>query len=112
MSDLQTPVWELTGMTGSEPGLLKLSGGVLSFETDQGVRFSSPVAQLTNVKWPWYSFNCALNLTANGSRFRLSFARPNGAAAAWRPVHSAQGVYDLGSSSRTGKAWRAELEKK
>jgi hypothetical protein len=111
MNDMQSSVWELIGMTGNEPGLLKLSNGVLSFETENGVRFTCPVSQLTEVKWPWYSFNCALNLSANGSKFRLSFARPNGAAAAWLPASALQGVYDLGSASKTGKAWRAELEK-
>ena len=112
MSDMQSPVWELIGMTGNEPGLLKLSKGILSFETEKGVRFSCPVSQLTDVKWPWYSFNCALNLTAGVQKVRLSFARPNGAAAAWLPASALQGVHDLGSASRTGKSWRAELEKK
>ena len=46
MNDMQTPVWELIGMTGHEPGLLKLSKDVLSFETEQGVRFTCPVSQL------------------------------------------------------------------
>ena len=112
MSDMRTPVWELIGMTGNEPGLLKLLNGVLSFETAQGVRFTCPVSQLADVKWPWYSFNCALNLNANGAKFRLSFARPNGAAAAWLPSSAAQGILDLGGASKTGKAWRAELDKK
>lgn len=110
MNDMHTPVWELLGMTGSEPGLLRLTNGVLSFETDKGLRFSSPVSRLTDVKWPWYSFNCALNLTANGEKFHLSFAKPNGAGAAWLPQSAAKGVLDLGGASRTGKAWRATLE--
>ena len=112
MNDMQTPVWELTGMTGTEPGLLKLSKEVLSFETAQGVRFTCPVTQLADVKWPWYSFHCALNLNANGAKYRLSFARPNGAAAAWRPASAAQGVLDLSGASKTGKAWRAEHDKR
>lgn len=110
MSDMHTPVWVLLGVTGSEPGLLRLTNGVLSFETESGSRFSSPLTQLTDVKWPWYSFNCALNLTANGEKFRLSFAQPNGAAAAWLPQAAAKGVFDLGGAAKTGKAWRAALE--
>ena len=39
MSDKLTPVWELLGITGSEPGLLRLTNGVLSFKTEQGTRF-------------------------------------------------------------------------
>jgi hypothetical protein len=109
MSDMHTPVWELLGMTGSEPGLLKLTNGVLSFETSKGQRFACPIAQLADVKWPWYSFNCALNLTANGEKFRLSFAKPNGAGAAWLPDAAVKGVFDLGGAVRNGKAWRAAL---
>ena len=110
MSDQHTPVWELLGITGSEPGLLRLTNGVLSFKTEQGTRFSAPVSALTDVKWPWYSFNCALNLTVNGEKFRLSFARPNGAMAAWIPEEALGGVFALGGAMKTGKAWRAALE--
>ena len=46
MNDMQTPVWELIGMIGHEPGLLKLSKDLLSYETEQGVRFTCPVSQL------------------------------------------------------------------
>jgi hypothetical protein len=82
---------------------------VLSFETENGIRFACPVAELTDVKWPWYSFNCAVNLRANGTKFRLSFARPNGAGAAWIPASAARGVRNLGGAVQTGKLWRAEL---
>jgi hypothetical protein len=112
MSDMRTPVWELLGMTGNEPGLLSLTNGVLSFETAKGLRFACPISQLSDVKWPWYSWNCALNLTANGEKIRLSFARPNAAGAAWIPDEALQGVFDLGGASKTGKAWRAALEGK
>jgi hypothetical protein len=110
MTDMHTPVWELIGVTGSEPGSLSLANGVLSFETKAGTRFACPISQLTDVKWPWYSFNCALHLKANGEKFRLSFARPNGAGAAWLPDAAAKGVFSLGGAMRTGKAWRAALE--
>ena len=107
----QTPVWELKGMTGSEPGLLSLANRVLSFETEEGVRFDCPVSQLKDVKWPWYSFGAALNLTANGTKYRFSFARPNGAGAAWIPRQAAAGILDLGNAMKTGKTWKAELSR-
>lgn len=110
---IQTPVWQLAGIFGgNEPGLLTLSGGRIRFETDDGVKLECPVSQLQNVRWPWYSFNAALNFTANGEKYRLTFARPNGAAATVRPISAAKGVFDLGGAVKTGKAWRAELVKR
>jgi hypothetical protein len=109
MTNLKTPVWELHGLTGSEPGLLALTDGKLSFETEKGLRFEAPLAEITDVRWPWYSFSAALNLTAKGVKYRFSFARPNGAGAAWRPAAAAQGVFDLGSAIQNGKTWKAEL---
>ncbi len=96
-------------MTGSRPGLLSLQGGVLAFHSEEGASFECPLTQITEVSWPWYSFNAALNLKANGQKYRLSFARPNGAGAAWLPSEAAQGVLDLGSAIKNGKTWKAAL---
>ena len=109
MSEIKSIVWERIGMTGNEPAILKLAHGELSLDNAAGRRFSCPLANIADMKWPWYSFNCALNLTANGERIRLSFARPNGAGAAAIPGVALQGLLDLGSAVKTGKAWRAAL---
>jgi hypothetical protein len=50
-----------------------------------------------------------LNLNASGTKYRFSFARPNGAAAAWRPVSAVNNIFDLGRAAKTGKAWKKEL---
>lgn len=109
MSDLETPVWQLLGITGSRPGLLSLQDGVLSFQSDEGGGFECPLKQITEVRWPWYSFNAGLNLKANGQKYRLSFARPNGAGAAWLPSEAGEGVFGLGGAIRKGKTWKAAL---
>lgn len=109
MSNLATPVWELLGITGNRPGLLSLQDGTLSFQSDEGEGFECPLDQITEVRWPWYSFNAGLNLKANGQKYRLSFARPNGAGAAWLPDEAIRGVLDLGSAIKNGKMWKAAL---
>jgi hypothetical protein len=109
MTHMQTPIWQLIGLVSSSPGLLTLGEGFLCFETAEGTQFRCPVSQIRDVKWPWYSFSCALNLNASGTKYRFSFARPNGAAAAWRPVSAVNNIFDLGRAAKTGKAWKKEL---
>ena len=109
MKKMQTPVWQLIGLVSNSPGLLTLDENVLSFETAAGTTFRCDMAQIRDVKWPWYSFNCAMNLSAEGKKYRFSFARPNGAAAAWSPVGAASNLFALGGASKTGKVWRTEL---
>ena len=110
MSNLQTSVWELIGLSNS-PGLLTLANGVLVLETQQGLRFQCPASQIESASWPWWQFHCAVKFRVQGTKFRVSFARPNGAAAAWSPVSAATNIFSLGSASKTGKAWRGELDK-
>jgi hypothetical protein len=107
--NLQTPIWQLSGLTSNRPGFLTLGDGFLTFETAEGTQFRCQNSQIQDVKWPWYSFSCALNLRVNGTKYRFSFARPNGAAAAWSPVSAASNIFDLGRATKTGKAWKKEL---
>jgi hypothetical protein len=109
MKKLQTPVWQLVGLLSNCPGLLTLGDDSLSFETAAGTKFRCEMSQIRDVKWPWYQFNCYMTLSAEGTKYRFSFARPNGAAAAWSPVGAATNLFALGGASKTGKAWRTEL---
>jgi hypothetical protein len=108
MNELKTVVWERIGMLGNEPGLLTLSQDRISLETDRGVRFSCLVSDLTEVKWPWYSFNAALNLKAQAQKFRISFARPNGVGHG--AVAGLRGATDLLGAVKAGKSWRQALQ--
>jgi hypothetical protein len=107
MSELRTIVWERVGMLGNEQGVLTLSQGRISLETSHGTRFSCPVSELSEVKWPWYSFNAALNLRAQTQKFRISFARPNGATG--DSIAAMRGAMDLGGALKAEKAWRQAL---
>jgi len=108
MNHLQTPIWQLNGLS-NRPGLLTLGDSFLSFETEEGTQLRCHVTQIRDVKWPWYYFNGGFKLSVNGTKYRFSFARPNGAAAAWRPVSTVGNVFDLGRATKTGKAWKKEL---
>jgi len=112
MNNLQTPIWQLSRLlfSTSRAGFLTLADGFLSFETEEGPQLRCHVSQMRDVKWPWYSFGCGLlNFSVDGAKYRFSFARPNGAAAAWRPVSAISNVWDLGRATKTGKAWKQEL---
>ncbi len=118
---LRTAVWLLVGMTGSRPGLLELAGGRLAFTTEEGRVFEVPVAEATDVVFPWFYFGGGMKLTVAGTRHRISFVRPNGAETvsarllesvgggplALLTVH--QKIADIGEGRRAGKAWKAAL---
>lgn len=38
MEDLTTEIWRLSGMTGSDPGMMSIEGGVVSFLQPQNTR--------------------------------------------------------------------------
>src|SRR5215218_8695591 len=108
--ELRSQVWLLKGMTGSEPGVLSLSGGKLSFATAAGPAFEA-AADRVGVKFPWYYFGGGCKVTLPGGvTHRISFVRPNGAGdAAGDLVDAAGKLSDIGEGRALGKAWRAAL---
>lgn len=78
---LQAVVWQRRGL-GNVPGVLVFADQKLSFTTEEGCLFHVPLGDVMNLRWPWYSMNAAFKATINGKKYYLSFARPNGAAAA------------------------------
>jgi hypothetical protein len=106
---LRSLVWERMGLFGNRPGVLTLADGALSFVTDEGTGFHCPVSKLSRIEWPWYSFNCGLNLRVEAVKYRFSFGPPNGAAAAYNVVEAAAGLSEIGGGMRAGKVWRLEL---
>jgi hypothetical protein len=97
-------------MTGSEPGVLTLSGGRLSFVANDGPRFEAAVDRVA-VKYPWYYFGGGCKVTLPGGvTHRISFVKPNGAGdAAGDLIDAGQKLSDIGAGRRAGKAWRAAL---
>lgn len=125
---LQAIVWQRRGLT-NVPGVLVLTNQTLSFTTEEGCLFQVPLGEVHDLRWPWYSLNAAFKATINGTKYYLSFARPNGAAAAvpatlTTPVLGAAAgtafnalqVADLTGSVvsgiKRGKIWKAELARR
>jgi hypothetical protein len=111
--------WLLVGLTRSVFGHLRWDGR-LRFTSVDGKVFDVAPDQLSSVNFPWYYFGGGVKLTAGGSRYRLSFVKPNGAeyaltrgaAAAGNPIAllgAAAKIRDVGSGRRVGRRWREIL---
>ncbi len=76
---IYTPAWLMKGFSQSAPGFLMLEGGRLSFSgEDAGDDFTTPLADVRGVKFPWYYFGGGFKATVNGKPLRLSLVKPNG----------------------------------
>jgi hypothetical protein len=54
---LQSQVWLLSGMTGSQEGILQLADGRLAFmDIDGQTVFDVPLSEVREVEFPWYYF--------------------------------------------------------
>ena len=123
--NLRTPCWLLLGMTGSKPGVLELADGRLGFTTEEGRVFEAPLADVTDIAFPWFYFGGGAKLTVAGTRHRLSFVKPNGAevvsarlvegviggavGGAFALLTAQEKISDIGSGRQAGKAWKAVL---
>ncbi len=119
--DFASYAWLLIGTFRTAAGWLDLTAGRLRFSTPDKVLFDVPLAEVTDVDWPWYYFSGGVKLSAAGERYRLSFVLPNGAeypaaraaAAAGDPAALAivwDKASDIGAGREVGKEWRRRLE--
>jgi hypothetical protein len=119
--DFASYAWLLIGTFRTAAGWLDLTAGRLRFSTPDKVLFDVPLAEVTDVDWPWYYFSGGVKLSAAGARYRFSFVLPNGAeypaaraaAAAGDPAALAivwDKASDIGAGRDVGKEWRRRLE--
>ncbi len=119
--DFASYAWLLIGTFRTAAGWLDLTAGRLRFSTPDKVLFDVPLAEVTDVDWPWYYFAGGVKLSAAGERYRFSFVLPNGAeypaaraaAAAGDPAALAtvwDKAADIGAGRDVGKEWRRRLE--
>jgi hypothetical protein len=119
--DFASYAWLLIGTFRTAAGWLDLTAGRLRFSTPDKVLFDVPLAEVTDVDWPWYYFAGGVKLSAAGERHRFSFVLPNGAeypaaraaAAACDPAALAivwDKASDIGAGRDVGKEWRRRLE--
>jgi hypothetical protein len=120
-ADFASYAWLLIGTFRTAAGWLDLTAGRLRFSTPDKVLFDVPLAEVTDVDWPWYYFSGGVKLSAAGARYRFSFVLPNGAeypaaraaAAAGDPAALAivwDKASDIGAGRDVGKEWRRRLE--
>ena len=72
-------IWEMhdpLALTGVKPGLLHLKEGNVSFVTEEGEQFNVPVAELKDVKWPFYEIGLSFTTHVNGKKYRFIFSDP------------------------------------
>ena len=118
--DYASCAWLLIGTFRTAAGWLDLTAGRLRFSTPDKVVFDVPLAEVTDVVWPWYYFGGGVKLSAAGERYRLSFVLPNGAeypaareaADTGDPASLAivwDKASDIGAGRDLGKEWRRRL---
>jgi hypothetical protein len=114
--------WQMKGMTVSIPGWLELRDDRLCFTTAEGVVFDSALSDVSAVEFPWYYFGGGLKLHAEGTPYRLSFVKPNGAEYANARLLSDMGspgsllivaskADDIATGTDAGRTWRKHLER-
>jgi hypothetical protein len=104
---LETPAWLMRGITtrGAKLGTLKLDRGRLSFRergADEPL-FDLALADVGDVKFPWYNLGSVVRFDAGGERYRLAFL---GSEVTWWGTK----LRDALPALRWGRRWRAALE--
>jgi len=98
--ELASYAWRLKGLFFTEAGWLDLHDGNLRFATPQKVVFEVPVAEVTQIVFPWYSFGGGVKLHAAG---RAAVGDP----AALSIVASK--AEDIGAGRAVERRWRELL---
>jgi len=98
---LHTQVWLLSGMTGSEEGILQLADGRIIFTSIDGQTvFDARLPEVSEMEFPWYYFGGGMKLRIAAERYRVSFLRPG---------NTGGGIGDIAPGRRVGKLWKAAL---
>lgn len=127
MTSLATPAWWMAGGLRNVPGVLAAGEGRLAFVTDDGPVFVAPLHEVADVRWPWWWFGGGCVLTVEGTQYKITFVRPNGAepvrpslleathslavvlSLGAVPAHSVTGLFDVRDGRKAGKAWKEAL---
>ena len=77
--ELVSDVWAMSGFFVSyTPGILTLKNDVISFLTANGEQFSTPLAEVKNVKWPKMQMGLGVHIDVNGKTYKFTFMQPSG----------------------------------
>ena len=94
-----SPVWRLSGLTGSEPGHLRLHGGRLAYTPIEAGKkgFDIPLSDVRDINFPWHYINGGFKLNIGADHYRFSFIEPHNEYA------------DISTGIEAGKAWKKLL---
>ncbi len=105
---LETPAWLMSGVItfNAKLGTLRLDHGRLSFrETGaNAAMFDLTLADLRNVKFPFYNVGTVVRFDSGGERYRLAFL-----ASERKFKWSGARFRDLRPARRWGKQWKSAL---
>ena len=90
----------------AKPGTLTLANGRLGFRETGGDRavFDIPLAEIGNVKFPFYNLGSVVRFDAGGKRYRLAFL-----SSERRFKWSGARIRDVRPASRWGTQWKSAL---
>lgn len=107
---MESEAWLMVGATQSVPGWLRHDGQRLRFDTGTDQGFDVAVRDVTDITFPWYYFGGGCKVRVGQRAVRLSFVRPNGAAAAARTSEALRSVAAIAPGRASGRAWKARLD--
>ena len=103
-STFHSRAWLLKGWVGSVSGVLTLQNGRFSFADDSSKNlFDVPISQVSAINFPWHYFGGGVNFQIGADKYRVSFARPEGA------TEDFDGTGDLITARENGKKWKTVL---
>lgn len=121
---INSKVWRIHGtFSVGEPGILILDEGKVSFISEQGEEFNVPLSEIKEVKWPFLQFGLGFNATVNGTKYKFTFMKPNGATElddsslnqlarftrVGRGVDAVETLFKWGDNKKSAKQWKAVL---
>ncbi|GAA1880328.1 hypothetical protein GCM10009836_72030 [Pseudonocardia ailaonensis] len=77
MTVLTSPAWIIGGLR-NRPGYLATDGVRITFTDGETTSFDVPLAEITDVTYPWYWFGGGVKLRAGGELQKITFVKPNG----------------------------------
>ena len=126
--ELISTVWKISGIIGKvTPGALVWKNERVAFITEEGVQFQVPLADITNIKWPFLRMGMGFDTEVYGQKYKFSFAKPNASAPeieikngnplpkvvfAGLYVDDVSSLLDIKSDRQTTKKWKAVLTEK
>jgi len=74
---LASPAWIIGGMH-NRPGYLVTAEGRIAFTDGETTHFEAPLAEVTDVSYPWYWFGGGFKARIGGKLHKVTFVKPNG----------------------------------